>query len=143
MSTRANIMVALATIALVGATACGPAARSAANARPIIDAGESSGKEGTTDRIAAGDLGTVQGHTAADAVRQLRPEFLRAGGRPTSPVTASVYVDDRYAGGLEALELIPLRVVTEIRYVGAVAAKSMFGSYCRCNGGIIQVRIRN
>ena len=143
MSTRANIMVALATIALVGATACGPAARSGVNARPAAEAGESSEKESTTDRIGTGDLRIVQGHTAGDAVRQLRPAFLRAGGRPIAPVTASVYVDNHYAGGLEALELVPLRLVSEIRYMDAMTAKSMLGSYCRCDGGIILVRVRN
>jgi hypothetical protein len=53
-----------------------------------------------------------------------------------------VYVNARYAGGADVLSLIPLRVLIEIRYLDAVAAKAMFGSYCPCDGGAILVRTR-
>jgi hypothetical protein len=53
-----------------------------------------------------------------------------------------VYVNGRYAGGANVLSLIPLRVLIEIRYLDAVAAKSLFGSYCPCDAGAILVRTR-
>ena len=96
-----------------------------------------------SDRITALELTSVSG-TTADAVRKLRPEFLRAPDQRTSSgesaTTPSVYVNGRYAGEASVLELIQLNVVLEIRYIGALAAKSMFGSYCPCDQGVIFVR---
>ena len=98
-----------------------------------------------SDQILPSELRLVSGRTAADAVRQLRPEFLRVAPTRTingQPVLPSVYLDGRPAGGLDALGTIPLLPVVEIRYVTAVAAKSVFGSYCDCAGGVIVVRTR-
>jgi hypothetical protein len=96
-----------------------------------------------SDRITAVELASVRG-TTADAVRKLRPDFLRVHDQRTtvreSATTPSVYVNGHYAGEASVLELIPLTVVIEIHYVNAVAAKSMFGSYCPCDQGVIFVR---
>lgn len=146
MTTSRNIVLALASVWLVGAVACGPAVRHpSTSSRAPLEAFEQ-GTGSTGDEIVLGDLAKVRGTTAADAVRQLRPEFLRAGGRrmshPASSATPSVYVNGRYAGGADALSLIPLGVLIEIRYLNAVAAKGMFGSYCPCDGGAILIRTR-
>jgi hypothetical protein len=147
MTTSRNIVLALAPLWLVGAVACGPAVRHpGASSRAPLEAFEPLGDGRAGDRIVPGDLAKVRGTTVADAVRQLRPEFLRAGGRrmshPASPATPSVYVNGRYAGGGDVLGLIPLSVLIEIRYLDAVAAKGVFGSYCPCDGGAILVRTR-
>lgn len=95
------------------------------------------------DQIPMSELRAVQGATVADAVRQLRPEFLRTspqrtiGGQPMMP---SVYLDGRPAGTLDVLHTIPLAPVTDIQYLPPITAKSMFGSYCACDGGVILVR---
>lgn len=146
MTTSRNIVPALVPL-LLAAAACGPAIqRPAAKSRAPLEAFEPPRDGRTGDQIVLGDLAKVHGTTAADAVRQLRPEFLRAGGRrltpPGSPVSPSVYVNGRYAGGTDVLSLIPLRVLIEIRYVDAVAAKGLFGSYCPCDAGAILVRTR-
>jgi hypothetical protein len=100
-------------------------------------------RESPNDRIALADLAKVTGRSAGDAVRQLRPEFLRARGRPSqTPSPPSVYVDGRYAGQTEVLELIPLQSVRAIQWVRAEAAKSMLGSYCSCDSGVILLRTR-
>ena len=76
------------------------------------------------------------GETAYDAVRLLRPSFLRIAGHLTRgqvelPETA-VYVDGARVGGLEALRLIPLRNVSAIRLVKPLDAVTAFG---RGHGG--------
>ena len=61
-------------------------------------------------------------------------------GKQTAPAKATVYVNGRYTGEADVLALISLTEVSEIQYVGAMAAKSQFGSQCRCDGGVILVR---
>lgn len=96
--------------------------------------------ERQSDRIGVTDLRAVRGTSAADAVRELRPEFLVARGQQTAPARATVYVNGQYTGEPDVLALISLAEVSEIRYLGAMTAKNLFGSHCRCDGGVILVR---
>jgi hypothetical protein len=147
MTTSRNIVLGLGSVWLVGGVGCGPANHPpGASSRAPLEAFEPPKDGSARDRIVLGDLAKVRGTTAADAVRQIRPEFLRAGGRrmsrPTSAATPSVYVNGHYAGEADVLGLIPLRVLIEIRYLDAVAAKTLFGSHCPCDGGAILLRTR-
>jgi hypothetical protein len=98
------------------------------------------GTDHRSDRIGVMEFRAVQGNTAADAVRQLRPEFLLSHGAQTAPTRATVYIDDRFTGDLDVLALVALAEVSEIRYLDMMRAKNLFGSYCRCDGGVILVR---
>ena len=95
-----------------------------------------------SDRILSSELRVIDANTAAEAIRLLRPEFLRTapsqqiGVRAASP---TVYVDNRLAGGLEVLAAIPIGVVSEIQRFSPLTAKTTFGSYCECQGGVIVV----
>lgn len=97
-----------------------------------------------SDRVIAAELRTAKGVSAADALRQLRPHFLRGGARNGNAVasTPAVYVNGQYVGGIDALEIIGISMVVEIRHLDAIAAKSMFGSYCHCERGVILVEMR-
>ena len=53
--------------------------------------------------------------------------------------SASVYANDSYVGGLEALRLIPVGAVEDMRYLTPSAARSWFGMFCPCAGGVILV----
>jgi hypothetical protein len=102
-------------------------------------------RERGSDQILASELATFRGTTLAEAIRQLRPEFLRTSPTRTitgKPALPTVYLDGRPAGGLDVLGTIPLAPVVEIRFVTAMAAKSVYGSYCACDGGVILVRTR-
>ena len=77
-----------------------------------------------------------------DAVRRLRPEWLRVSPTDRQQAergVASVYANGSYVGGLEALRLIPVRAVEEMRYLMPTAARSWFGMLCPCTGGVIVV----
>lgn len=97
-----------------------------------------------SDRLLAAELQTAHGVSAADAIRQFRPHFLHAGPRNGNAVAAApeVYVNGQHVGGVDALEIIAIRMVIEVRHLDAIAAKSMFGSYCPCERGIILVQMR-
>jgi hypothetical protein len=119
-------------------------------ARPSRAALDAQG--GTTESLYAGtgkstlstaDLAKTSATNLLDALRQLRPEYLRTTSRAVSRITMnelSVYENDRYAGTTSTLSLIPLTVVLDLRRIEAVEAKSLFGSSCPCDGGVILVR---
>ena len=112
---------------------------------PLAGSEEPRGIARTDNQILAADFRDVQGHTAADAVRQLRPSFLRSRGvtrMGSGPVFPAVFLDGRFAGGIDVLSTIPIAPVLEIRYVSASEAKSQYGSFCACDAGIIAVRTR-
>jgi hypothetical protein len=96
--------------------------------------------------LLAEDIAKVDGRTLDDALRQLRPEILRANAiiRQASMdfVPPSVYVDDRFLGSTDALRLIPVEGVVEVRLVKPFAARGMFGTDCPCAAGVIAVTTR-
>lgn len=103
------------------------------------------GRQSSSDRLARQELAPLAGLSFEEALRRLRPEWMRPG--PTTrqsaePGVASVYVNDAYVGGLDALRLIPLDAVTDARYLTPTAARSSFGMFCRCAGGVILVSTR-
>ncbi len=97
------------------------------------------------DRLDAMDLQQVEAATLADAIRQLRPEFFtpRPPVRITGPLpTSVVYVNGQYQGGLEMLSTIPLPTVVEVTRLSSTLAKSRYGSFCPCDGGVVDVKVR-
>jgi len=104
------------------------------------------GRQTSSERVARQDLAPFADVGLEEALRRIRPEWLRA--NPTArqaaqPGLASVYVNDAYVGGLEALRLIPIDAVTDARYLTAFAARSWFGMFCPCAGGVIVVSTRS
>ena len=122
-------------------TACAGAAAGSKPGSPP-NALETTATARRSDRIGVADLRAFRGTTAADAVRELRPAFLQVHGQQAAPARAAVYVDGRYTGEPDVLALISVAEVSEIRYLGAMTAKNLFGSSCRCDGGVIFVRTR-
>lgn len=145
MNAPRTVVRLLASTCLLVAPGCATAGRPVdATATVSLQGGEPARLETAPGRIMAGDLSKVQGVTALDAVRQLRPEFLRTTGRrvTTGAVTPppAVYENEKYAGAVDVLNLIPIAVVVEIRRLGPVEARTMFGPACSCEGGVILVR---
>jgi len=102
--------------------------------------GESSG-----NHVAHAELLPLQEISIDEALRQIRPEWLRvnASSRATvEPARASVYVDDLYVGELDALRLIPVSAVTDLRFLAPSVARDRFGSGCHCSAGVILVMTR-
>jgi hypothetical protein len=101
---------------------------------------------GMSDVLTAGELARAEVRTTVDAVRRLRPEFLRAtqvvGVDGPMEVYPSVYLNGQYAGRPETLGLIALDAIEEIRYVRAAQARDWWGASCPCAGGVIYVRTK-
>lgn len=84
------------------------------------------------DVLLADEIQGTSAVTAYDAVRQLRPEWLRRRGRssiqnPRAEVLV-VYLDGVRFGGPEALRTITIGGVREIRYLDANDATTRFGT---------------
>lgn len=99
----------------------------------------------SANRVSHAELVALHETSVEEALRQLRPEWLRV--RPSSrqvgePAHASVYIDNIYAGGLEVLALVPASVVIDVRFLAASSARDQFGSGCRCDAGVILVATR-
>jgi hypothetical protein len=96
--------------------------------------------------LSAAELVQARVTTTADGVRQLRPNFLQGirtiSGGAIVDVAPSVFLNGSYAGGVEALELVSLDAVNEIRFIRPAQAHDFWGSSCPCNGGVIHVRTK-
>ena len=141
-----NLAQALALSILVGSlaatSACAPAV--AASQRTSFEQRRLApvGRQSPSDRLARQDLASITELSLDEAVRRLRPEWLRvspSARQSAEPGSASVYANDSYVGGLEALRLIPVGAVEEMRYLTPSAARSWFGMFCPCAGGVILV----
>ena len=134
---------ALRALPLIAVAACAPANhRIIVVSESLLDLPK---QEWRADRISTGELRTVGGSTVLDAVRRLRPEFLRTAPPRTmhsEPAPPSVFLNGRHVGGLEFLGTLGLTPVVEIRHLSAMDAKNEFGSYCKCDGGVIHIRTR-
>ncbi|MDH3222242.1 MAG: hypothetical protein OEO23_00890 [Gemmatimonadota bacterium] len=93
--------------------------------------------------ITAEELAAVSTSDCLEAVRTLRPQWLRSRAAPTprdpNP-TPRVVVDGNARGGLEELSLIPASDVASIDYMSASDATIRFGT--GFPGGAIVVRTR-
>src|SRR5262245_456509 len=84
--------------------------------------------------LGATELRSVTATSTFDAVRKLRPEFIRPairaprGGR----VEPAVYLDGVHQGDPEALASIPLAQIYEILMLPEVEARARFGLFCPC-----------
>lgn len=101
--------------------------------------------QSSTKHLGRADLASVQGTTVAEAVLQLRPEWLRPNpspGRPQEDQRASVYIDGTRIGGTDELRFVPLATAIDLQFLSASAAWDRFGPLCRCPSGVILVVTR-
>jgi hypothetical protein len=101
----------------------------------------------SSETLLAAEILASNALSTPEAVRRLRPEFLRATvvWTPDAGSTRqypSVYLNGVHAGGPDILETVPVGVIEEIRFVRAVEAKAWWGSLCPCSGGVISVRTK-
>lgn len=100
-----------------------------------------------TRRVGEDELRNVADQSLAQALMELRPDFLRpnAMGRvPVGPAARpSVYIDNSYVGAVDALQLVPAASVTEVVLLPPSAAHDRFGAYCACDAGVLMVTTRH
>jgi hypothetical protein len=118
---------------------------------PLLAACASTGTEAseTSSRnaITAAELAGVSELMTLDAIRRLRPAWLRSRAAPTPAafrqggVEPALRLDGILREGLQELETLPVRDVLEITFLSATDATTLYGTgYVN---GIIQVRTRS
>lgn len=112
----------LGLLALLGTAACGAGA----------GVGQAPSVRPERDVLLAQEIQGTTAVTAYDAVRQLRPEWLRRRGRssiqnPRAEMLV-VYLDGARYGGSETLRNVTVGSVLEIRHLDANDATTRFGT---------------
>jgi hypothetical protein len=129
-------------MAFAACTASGPppVTLMAAPADPVADAGDPHPRS-TQWRITGAALEQTHMSSALEAIRRLRPEFLRASSRAPghAVIQAVVYLDGAPSGDISMLNTIPLSAIREVRFLHASEALFRFGTSCACEGGVILV----
>jgi hypothetical protein len=91
--------------------------------------------------LLAADLEPLNQFTAWDAVRRLRPMWMRPGGIRNSANPAGqyphVFVDGSPYGAMEALRSFRVENIQEMRYVNATDATIRYGGMYQ--GGVILI----
>lgn len=126
----ALVVVAAAALAvgLTGVTACATAGSGSAGGR-------------RSDVLTAEEIAESPARDALEAVRQLRPAWLRTHGSQSisdaSPPVPVVYVNRHQYGAAESLRDFRVEHVRELRYLSPTAATTVYGTGHR--GGVIEV----
>lgn len=108
--------------------------------------GGSSGTSSNRNVLTRSELMETNAPSVYDAVRRLRPRWLRPRGFTTTGTDASlladipVYRDGVRAGGLEMLETMEITSVVEVHYISATDATTRWGTGHR--SGAIEVITR-
>lgn len=106
--------------------------------------GTSRGTSGSSNALTAEQLMETGEDNLLDAIRRLRPQWLRVRGPSRSPalgpVEVAVFVDDVRSGGASALSRIQIESVASVEFISATDATTRYG--LNVAGGVISVRRR-
>lgn len=101
--------------------------------------GESSSGS-TRDTLTQADLLETNEETLYEAIQRLRPRWLRARGANFEGRTLpQVFVDGSPRGDASVLRQIRVLDVTDVRFLSAIDAATLYGTLAAA-GGVIQVR---
>jgi hypothetical protein len=95
-----------------------------------------------SNHLVASELQAISALSTLDAVKKLRPEFLRASPRSVIGIDRgepSLYVNDVYNGDVSLLNTIPLMQIREISFLNPGEARIRLGAACPCGGGVLLV----
>lgn len=118
---------------------------------PLLGACASTGtgdvESSSRNAITANELAGVADLMTLDAIRRLRPSWLRSRAAPTPAafrqggMAPALRLDGVLREGLEELETLPVRDVFDISFLSATDATTLYGT--GYTNGIIQVRTRS
>lgn len=103
-----------------------------------------SGGSRESNLITREEIAATQASNAYDAIRNLRPMFLRSRGQttfdPSIGQTPIVFVDGQRFGTIETLKSMPVGEVSSIRFLSAADATNRYGT--GYTAGVIEVSTR-
>jgi hypothetical protein len=134
------------SLAFCVATSCGAYTQSAARGSDAFETIVVSPRVSSANTLGRRDIAPYEGRSLAEALGQLRPDWLRPD--PSTRVSgesgrAVLYVNDVVSGDLTALRTIAAAAVLEVRLLSRSEAWSRYGPQCRCPAGAIVVHTRS
>ncbi len=118
---RMPFVVLLSIVLVLGSTACASGGAS----------GSSTAPSGNRDLLMRDEIDKGQWANAYEAVRNLRPQWLRVRGRDTITGDAGgvqVVLDDVRLGGTEVLRTVPISGVVYFQFVDGISASQRWGT---------------
>lgn len=104
----------------------------------------SSSRTRNANVLTADEIAASQATTAYDAIRNLRPNYLRSRGthtfEPGAVQAPHVFLDGQKYGDLESLKTMSAQAIREIRFLNASDATTKYGT--GYTHGIIEVSTR-
>ena len=142
-----RFLIASAHFGVLATTGCASSGQPP-RALELLDVARVSGSsERSTDGlpvITSEQLALTHATTTLESLRLIRPDFLRVSPRAVlgRPVELSLFVDGSYSGDVSLLNLIPISQIRTIRFLHPTDAAGHFGSFCKCEGGVLAVTMR-
>ena len=118
---RTPIVALLSIVLVLSSTACASGGASASSTSP----------SGNRDLLMRDEIDKGQWANAYEAVRNLRPQWLRVRGRDTITGDAGgvqVVLDDVRLGGTEVLRTLPISGVVYFQFVDGISASQRWGT---------------
>lgn len=116
------------TMGILAFSAAACASRTAADASAVS---ESAAPASRRDLLERAEIDRGQYPNAYEAIRGLRPQWLRVRGRDTitgDPGTVQVLLDDVRLGGPESLRTLPVSGVVYIQFLDGITASQRWGT---------------
>ena len=119
---RPLLFASLTAVLILGSTACATGTGGSASS--------SSAPAGSRELLLREEMDRGQWANAYEAVRSLRPQWLRVRGRDTitgDPGEVQVVLDDVRLGGPDVLRTLPLGGITYIQFIDGITASQRWG----------------
>ena len=118
---RTQLIALLLTVLLVGPIACASGGAATSSTAPASN----------RDWLMREEVDKGQWANAYEAVRNLRPQWLRVRGRDTitgDPGGVQIVLDDVRLGGVEVLRTLPISGVVYFQFVDGISASQRWGT---------------
>jgi hypothetical protein len=135
-------IIAVVATAVSSSGACSTTAAYTAGSTDLIPLTSTRAPSAEPGRVRADELRSTGVISLRDALTRVRPEFLRGNvvpGTPGAMASPSIYVNGRYIGALDVLQLVQVAEVSEVHYFRPTIARLTYGAGCACGGGVIDV----
>lgn len=102
-----------------------------ASRQPADAAGASAAPATRRDVLDREEISRGQWANAYEAIRGLRPQWLRVRGRDTingDPGTVQILLDDVRLGGMESLRTLPVSGIAYIQFLDGITASQRWGT---------------
>lgn len=100
---------------------------------------------GSLPVVTGEQLALTNSPTTLESLRRVRPDYLRVSQRARGGARAvelTLFVDGLFYGDIALLDAIAVTEIRTISFLHPSDAAMRFGSFCKCDGGVLAVTTR-